>query len=99
MKKKLIITESQYAELKKRLVETPFDELIKTVIKVGDVIEIEQNNKIYLYKVISSFGGQIQMDGINTVIKDYRFFISSNGLNKNKFYGKKINKIKNKSLN
>ena len=98
MKKKLIITESQYTELKKRLVETPFDELTKTVIKVGDIIEIETNKRVFVYKVISSFGGQIQMDGIDTDIKDYRFFISSNGLNKNKFYGKKINKIKNKNL-
>jgi len=98
MKKKLIITESQYAELKKRLVETPFDKLTKTVIKVGDIIEVETNKRVFLYKVISSFGGQIQMDGIDTDIKDYRFFISSNGLNKNNFYGKKINKVKNPNL-
>ena len=98
MKKKLIITESQYAELKKRLVETPFDKLTKTVIKVGDIIEVETNKRVFLYKVISSFGGQIQMDGIDTDIKDYRFFISSNGLNKNNFYGKKINKVKNPDL-
>ena len=98
MNKKLIITESQYAELKKRLVETPFDELIKTVIKVGDVIEIEQNNKIYLYKVILSKGNKIQMDGISNHIKDFRFNISIDGLNQNKISGKQINKKRNPKL-
>ena len=97
MKKKLIITESQYAKLKKRLVETPFDELTKKDIKVGDIIKIERDNKIYSYKVISSFGGQIQMDGLDAVNEKFRFYISSNALEKNKFHGKQI--LKTQDLN
>lgn len=98
MNKKLIITESQYAELKKRLVETPFDELIKKDIKVGDRIQIEINNKVFKYEVVSSFSGQIQMDGLDTVNKDYRFLINPNDLDNNTLYGKTINKKQNPNL-
>jgi hypothetical protein len=49
MAKKIKISESQYNTLQKYLVETPYDEVYKS-IKVDDIIEIENKGNISKYK-------------------------------------------------
>jgi hypothetical protein len=51
MAKKIKISESQYNTLQKYLVETPYDEVYKS-IKVDDIIEIENKGNISKYKVM-----------------------------------------------
>jgi hypothetical protein len=98
MSKKIKITETQYKNLQQFLMETPFEKMVKTNIKPNDVIRITIGNLIKKYKVVSSYGGQIQMDGMDTDDSENRYFISSGSFDKNEIEGKKINKVKNPEL-
>lgn len=98
MKKKLILTEDQYDRLITFINETPYDKVIKNVIKVGDVIRIEYKNSTSNFKVIDATNGQIQMDNIDSGSANinYRYFISTTSLNGDDLQIKRVHKVKEK---
>ena len=98
MAKKIKITESQYNNLKQFLVETPFSVLVKNTVKVGDIIKIKIGNLTNDYKVVASLGGQIQMDGINTSNKNFRYLVTQASFENNEIEGLRIDKLANPQL-
>jgi hypothetical protein len=74
------------------------DKLTKDIIKVGDIIRITIGNIKKQYKVVLSYGGQIQMDGMDSDDSNNRYFISSGSFDRNEIEGKRVNKAKNPEL-
>ena len=94
MKRKIKITESQYNTLKQSLVETPFDKLAKSTIKVGDIIEINDSGKKSSFKVLQSYGGQITMEGVSSDVVKYIYTITSTSLHGNELSGYYVDKAR-----
>lgn len=95
--KKLKITEAQYDRLLKLMTETPFDQMAKQNIQVGDVIRINWKNSNNNFKVVDNNGGQIIMDNIDagsTNINN-RYFMSFTSLDGDDLDLRKVNKVKN----
>lgn len=93
--KKLKITEAQYERLfQKMLTETPFDQMAKQNIQVGDVVRINWKNSNNNFKVVDNNNGQIIMDNIDkgsTNINN-RYFMSQTSLNGDDLDLRKVNK-------
>jgi hypothetical protein len=97
MNKKVKITESQYNNLMKLLVESPFDQMTKSIIKEDDIVKISWKNISMKFKVVGNKNGRILMDSLETdSSKDYRFFMIYTSLDGNKLELRKINKITGK---
>lgn len=96
MNKKLIITESQYERLQKLLVETPFDEMVKNTIEVGDVVSITWKGSKNNFKVINNTTGQIIMDNIDkgSTNINYRYFFTFTSLDGDDLSLKRVHKTK-----
>lgn len=95
--KKLKITEAQYDRLLKLMTETPFDQMAKQNIQVGDVVRINWKNSNNNFKVVDNNGGQIIMDNIDagsTNINN-RYFMSFTSLDGDDLDLRKVNKVKN----
>lgn len=95
--KKLKITEAQYDRLLKLMTETPFDQMAKQNIQVGDVVRINWKNSNNNFKVVDNNGGQIIMDNIDTGSTNInnRYFMSYTSLDGDDLDLRKINKVKN----
>ncbi|CAK0741610.1 hypothetical protein CCP3SC1AL1_1140004 [Gammaproteobacteria bacterium] len=98
MKKKLIITESQYIKLQEFLFETPYRRLYSK-IQENDVIEIINKGVISKFKVRIFANNYIIMDGITKNVSNYVFAIDKDGLWKSNFEAKKILKNDEKKSN
>lgn len=98
MKKKIKITESQYNKLQQRLMETPFDQLAKSNIKVGDIIQVTKSGKKLNFKVLASYGGEIVMDGLSSEVENFRYTLTASSLEGNKLDGHYIDKTKNQII-
>lgn len=96
MNKKIIITESQYERLQKMLVETPFDQMLKNNIEVGDVIRITWKGSESNFEVINNTSGQIIMDNIDTGSTNinYRYLLVFTSLDGDDLSGKRVHKTK-----
>jgi hypothetical protein len=96
MNKKIIITESQYERLQKMLVETPFDQMLKNNIEVGDVIRITWKGSQSNFEVINNTSGQIIMDNIDTGSTNinYRYLLVITSLDGDDLSGKRVHKTK-----
>ena len=79
MKRKLIITESQYIKLQEFLFETPYRRLYSK-IQENDVIEIINKGVISKFKVRIFANNYIIMDGITKNVSNYVFAIDKDGL-------------------
>jgi hypothetical protein len=99
MNSKLILTELQYSSLMKFIIETKFDKMVKNIIKVGDIIRISFKGSVNNFKVISSHGGQIQMDNIDTGSTNinFRYFITQTSLEGDDLEIRRVHKIKEKN--
>lgn len=95
---KVIITETQYSNLEKLLLETRFDVMIKKTAKIGDIIRISYKNTTNNFKVIQNNGGQIIMDNIDvgSANKNYRYFITMSSLHGDILEIRRIHKTKEK---
>lgn len=94
--KKLKITESQYNRLLSMILETPFDQMVKSNIQVGDVISVDWKGSKNNFKVIDNSNGQIIMDNIDqgsTNINN-RYFMGFTSLNGDDLEMRKVNKVK-----
>jgi hypothetical protein len=96
MNKKIIITESQYERLQKMLVETPFDQMLKNNIEVGDVIRITWKGSQSNFEVINNTSGQIIMDNIDkgSTNINYRYLLVITSLDGDDLSGKRVHKTK-----
>ena len=95
--KKLKITEAQYDRLLKLMTETPFDQMAKQNIQVGDVVRINWKNSNNNFKVVDNNAGQIIMDNIDTGSTNInnRYFMSHTSLDGDDLDLRKVNKVKN----
>ena len=77
MIKKLRITESQYERLLASINETPFDKMVKSTAKAGDIISITWKGSMNKFEVVDNIGGQIVMDNIDkgSTNINYRYFL------------------------
>lgn len=89
MKRKIIITESQYNKLQEFLFETPYRRLYSK-IQENDVIEIINKGVPSKFKVRIFANDYIIMDGITKNVSNYVFAINKDGLWKSNFEAKKI---------
>jgi hypothetical protein len=96
MNKKLIITESQYERLQNLLVETPFDEMVKSSVEVGDIIRITWKGSESNFEVINNTTGQIIMDNIDkgSTNINYRYLLTFTSLDGDDLSGKRVHKTK-----
>ena len=96
MNKKIIITESQYERLQKMVVETPFDQMIKNNIEVGDVMRITWKGSESNFEVINNTSGQIIMDNIDSGSTNinYRYLLVFTSLDGDDLSGKRVHKTK-----
>lgn len=92
--RKIKITESQFNKILKLMTETPFDQMVKQSIEVGDVIRINWKNSYNNFKVINANNGQIIMDNIDTGSANVnnRYFMSYTSLNGDDLDLRMINK-------
>jgi hypothetical protein len=98
MKRKLIITESQYIKLQELLFEAPYRTLYSK-IQENDIIEIINKGVTSKFKVRIFANNYIIMDGITKNVSDYVFAIDKDGLWKSNFEAKKILKNDEKKSN
>ncbi len=98
MNKKIILTESQYKRLMDFINETPYDKVVRNVVKVGDIIRIEYRNSTSNFKVVDNTNGQIIMDNIDSGSANinYRYFISTTSLYGSDLQIRRVHKIKEK---
>lgn len=98
MIKKLKITESQYQRLLASINETPFDKMIKSNVKVGDVIAITWKGSMNKFKVVDNIGGQIIMDNIDegSTNSDFRYFLVFTSLNGDDLQLRRVHKTNEK---
>lgn len=97
MSKKIILSEQQYLNLKRFILETKFDTFIKNNAKAGDILVINFKNTERRFKIISNDMGQIQMDPLDSgAEKNYRYFITYTSLSDDKLVFKRAHKINDK---
>ena len=80
MNKKIKITESQYKNLMKLLVETPFSQLTKSIIKVGDVMRVFTDGTEAIGFNITQITPSILMTSLNGDLKGQFVFIKQTSL-------------------
>lgn len=98
MIKKLRITESQYERLLASINETPFDKMVKSTAKAGDIISITWKGSMNKFEVVDNIGGQIVMDNIDkgSTNINYRYFLVFTSLNGDDLQLRRVHKIKEK---
>ena len=98
MIKKLRITESQYERLLASINETPFDKMIKSTAKAGDIISITWKGSMNKFEVVDNIGGQIVMDNIDkgSTNINYRYFLVFTSLNGDDLQLRRVHKINEK---
>jgi hypothetical protein len=93
MIKKIKITESQFKRILGLLTETPFDSMVRSVIKDSDVIKITWGTGVNNFKVLKNEKGNIIMDNIDgSGNDDFRYLISFTSLKNNVIESRRVNK-------
>jgi hypothetical protein len=93
MIKKIKITESQFNRVLGLLVETPFDSMVRSVIKDNDVIKITWVNGVNNFKVLKNDKGNIIIDNIDgSGNNDFRYLINYTSLKGDVIETRRVNK-------